>query len=66
MFEMNAAIKSGWYNHEMEKAQIIKDIAHGKIPYVGDYYTWNEIEEMEDELYRQYGIKADLSFLAIE
>lgn len=65
MFEMNAAIKSGWYNHEMEKAQIIEDIAYGKIPCIGDYYTWNEIEEMEDELYRQYGVKADLSFLAL-
>jgi hypothetical protein len=43
--------------------QIIEDVAMGKTPCVGDYYSWQEIEAMEDELYKQHGIREDLSFL---
>ena len=62
MFDMSGAF-GGWVNHQTEMEQIIEDIATGKMPCVGDYYSWQEIETMEDELYKQHGIREDLSFL---
>ena len=53
----------GWVNHQTEMEQIIEDIAMGRMPCVGDYYSWQEIEAMEDELYKQYNIREDLSYL---
>jgi hypothetical protein len=62
MFDMSGAF-GAYVNHETEMASIIEDIAMGKTPCVGDSYSWTEIEQMEDELYRAYGIREDLSFL---
>ena len=62
MFDMSGAF-GGWINHQTEMAQIIEDVAMGRTPCVGDYYSWQEIEAMEDELYKQYNIKEDLSYL---
>lgn len=59
-------IFGGYINHLEEKERIIREIANGKDQEaldVGDYYSWEEIQEMETKLLNEYGIRKDLSFL---
>ena len=53
----------GYINHFEERRQILEAVAGGETPYVGDYYSWAEIEELEEALFEDYGIRKDLSFL---
>lgn len=58
---------AGYINHIEEKNMIINCIATGDYrslsKFIGDYFSFEEIEEMEQELFNTYGIKTDLSFL---
>ena len=53
----------GYINHLEERRQILEAVARGETPYVGDDYSWIEIEELEENLFEDYGIHKDLSFL---
>lgn len=56
----------GYINHLEEKDRIIREIVNEKNQKpldVGDYYSWEEILEMEAELFNKFGIRMDLSFL---
>jgi ABC-type glycerol-3-phosphate transport system substrate-binding protein len=62
MMDTSGAFGS-YINHLEERRQILEAIAKGENPYVGDYYSWTEIEELEEALFEDYGIHKDLSFL---
>ena len=53
----------GYINHLEERQQILEAVAKGENPDVSDYYSWTEIEELEEILFEDYGIHKDLSFL---
>ena len=53
----------GYINHLEERRQILEAVAKGEKLDVGDYYSWTEIEELEETLFEDYGIHKDLSFL---
>ena len=53
----------GYINHLEERRQILEAVAKGETPCTSDYYSWAEIEELEEILFEDYGIHKDLSFL---
>ena len=65
MFNINNSL-SGYINHLEEMSNIVLEVARGHLQIlneVGDVYSWEDIHDMEDELYTIHGITIDLSCL---